>query len=162
MATLVYKMTHSGDPDSDLGCWGVSDCMGQVRGYDFDAVIGIGGLSWWTDQTSRAGELIWIGLEPQPILGGKRGPQLTFKHFRYFRVGELMLSEIAPKLNKAMCRRRFMLHGFSKNENQDIKDILKLAKRAKPSAIYPAHPTDTQIDNHGGSLKRRRHGSCDS
>ena len=45
MATLVYKMTHKGDPDSELGFWGVEDCMGQVRGYGFDAVIGIGGMT---------------------------------------------------------------------------------------------------------------------
>ena len=43
MVTLVYKMTHKGDPDPDLGHWGVEDCMGRVRGFKFDAVIGIGG-----------------------------------------------------------------------------------------------------------------------
>jgi hypothetical protein len=79
MATLVYKMTHRGDPDSDLGFWGVEDCMGQVRSYGFDAVIGIGGRSWWTNQTSRTGEIVWIGLGPEIVDQGRRGPVLRFQ-----------------------------------------------------------------------------------
>jgi hypothetical protein len=135
MATLVYKMTHSGDPDSELGCWGVSDCMGQVRGYGFDAVIGIGGRSWWTNETSREGELIWIGVDPQEIPGGRRGPKLAFAQFRYFQAGEKVLSEIAPTLDRAMRNRRFMLYGFNRTQEQEIKAILKMAMRAEPSAI---------------------------
>jgi hypothetical protein len=148
MVTLVYKMTHRGDPDADLGCWGVSDCMGQVRGYGFDSVIGIGGRSWWADQTNRAGELIWIGLDPQEIPGGKRGPKLTFAHFRYFPEGEKVLSEIAPKLARAMRNRRFMLYGFSQGQEQEIKTILKLAMRAEPSALLFTKATDLSVHEH--------------
>src|SRR5437588_10071527 len=81
MATLVYKMTHKGDPNPELGWWGVADCMGQVRGFAFDAVIGIGGRSWWTNQTSRVGELVWIGLDPQQVPGGKRGQKTCLRPF---------------------------------------------------------------------------------
>ena len=134
MATLVYKMTHGGDPDADLGFWGVEDCMGQVRGYGFDAVIGIGGRSWWTNQASRTGEIVWIGLEPEIVDQEERGPVLRFAHFRYFREGQLMLRTIAPRLDKAMHIRRFMLYGFSQVEEQEIERILKLAKKAPASA----------------------------
>src|SRR5437588_4985222 len=113
MATLVYKMTHKGDPNPELGWWGVADCMGQVRGYAFDAVIGIGGRSWWTNQTSRAGEIVWIGLGPEVVDQEERGPVLRFGHFRYFGEGELMLRTIAPQLEKAMHNCRFRLYGFS-------------------------------------------------
>ena len=89
MATLVYKMTHKGDPDPDFGHWGVEDCMGRVRGFKFDAVIGIGGRSWWTNQPNRAGELIWIGIGPQKSVQGKRGPKVRFARFRYFEEGDL-------------------------------------------------------------------------
>ena len=103
MATLVYKMTHKGDPDHARGFWGVEDCMGRIRDYDFDAVIGIGGLTWWKRETSRAGEVVWIGIEPQKVpVQGKRGPLVRFAHFHYFLEGELMLSEIAPVLEKSM------------------------------------------------------------
>jgi hypothetical protein len=134
MATLVYKMTHIGDPDADLGFWGVEDCMGQVRGYGFDAVIGIGGRSWWTNQTSRTGEVVWIGLGPQIVDQAERGPVLGFAHFRYFREGELMLRTIAPRLHKAMHDCRFMLYGFGQLEEDEIAGILKLAQKAPPSA----------------------------
>lgn len=149
MATLVYKMTHSGDPDTDLGCWGVSDCMGRVRGYDFEAVIGIGGRSWWTNETNRAGELIWIGIAPQQIPGGKRGPKLAFTHFRHFQNGEMMLSEVSPKLDKAMRKRRFMLYGFDQGQEREIKTILKLAMKAEPSGCLFTRPKNTKADVQG-------------
>ena len=31
MRTLIYKRTHSGDPDPTSGRFGVRDCMGKVR-----------------------------------------------------------------------------------------------------------------------------------
>jgi hypothetical protein len=46
MNTLVYKRTHTGDPD-ESGIFGIHDCMGQVRGWNFGAVIGVGGKSPW-------------------------------------------------------------------------------------------------------------------
>jgi hypothetical protein len=30
MRTLIYKRTHTGDPDAN-GCFGIYDCMGRVR-----------------------------------------------------------------------------------------------------------------------------------
>lgn len=162
MATLIYKMTHSGDPDSDLGCWGVSDCMGQVRGYDFDAVIGIGGRSWWPNETSRAGEIVWVGLGPQQMPGrGKRGPEVRFAHFRYFLEGEQMLSEIAPKLDQSMQNRRIRLYGFSRIEEQEIEHILALAMKTGPSATFSTEATKTQADGKECRLKpHRRQARC--
>jgi hypothetical protein len=150
MVTLVYKMTHKGDPDSDLGCWGVEDCMGQVRSFKFDAVIGVGGRSWWTNQTSRAGEIIWIGLGPQQkSIRGKRGPDVRFAHFRYFGEGELPLRKFAPTLDKAMHKCRFRLYRFSQTEQREIERILELAKEAKPSASLPARAIQSQRNGKG-------------
>jgi hypothetical protein len=144
MDTLVYKMTHKGDPDSDCGCWGVEDCMGRVRSFKFGAVIGVGGRSWWTNQTSRAGEIIWIGLGPrQKSVQGKRGPVVRFAHFRYFAEGELPLP---PKLEKAIHKCRFRLYGFSQTEQHEIEQILELAKEAGPSASMLAKAIRSQVD----------------
>jgi hypothetical protein len=165
MATLVYKMTHKGDPDSDLGCWGVGDCMGQVRGFTFDAVIGFGGRSWWTNQTSRAGEIVWIGIGPQRTpVRRKRGPEVRFAHFRYFEEGELTLGEIAPKLDKAMHKRRFRLHGFSQAEQREIERILKLANNAGPSASLSKQTAQGQSNGKECRQKvcRRRKPRCNS
>jgi hypothetical protein len=157
MATLVYKMTHTGDPDSDLGWWGVSDCMGQVRGFPFDAVIGISGRSWWTNQTRRRGEIVWIGVGPEKVDEENRGPVLRFARFRHFGEGEQILSEIAPELDKSMHFRRFRLYAFSRIEEQEIEQILKLALKAGPSASCPqATKTQSDGDECRPKLRRRR------
>ena len=146
MVTLVYKMTHKGDPDPDLGWWGVGDCMGRVRGFTFDAVIGIGGRCWWTNQTNRAGEIIWIGIGPQQKPAkGKRGPMVRFTHFLPFKEGELTIRAIAPQLDKAVHYHRFKLSGFSQSEQQEIEQILELAKDAKPSAPLPVKAIQSQL-----------------
>ena len=44
MRTLVYLRTHNGDPDEE-DVFGIHDCMGQVRSWRFEAVIGVGGMS---------------------------------------------------------------------------------------------------------------------
>ena len=146
MATLVYKMTHKGDPDSDLGWWGVKDCMGQVRSFPFGAVIGIGGRSWWKNQISRVGEIVWVGLEPDKMpIRGKR-PKVRFAHFRYFCEGELLLSKIARELDKAMQSCRFKLYDFSRVEEQEIEKILALARKAGHSAAFFTQPTKKQVN----------------
>lgn len=159
MATLVYKMTHKGDPNPDLGWWGWgdSDCMGQVRGFPFDAVIAIGGRSWWTTETSRVGEIVWVGLDPQQMpVRGKRGPKVRFTHFRYFREGELMLSEIAPKLDKSMHTRRFRLYDFSRIEEEEVERILALAQEAGPSAEFVTQAIKKQSNGEKCRPKPRR------
>jgi hypothetical protein len=49
-----------GDPDPETGQFGIHDCMGRVRTWDFEAVIGVGGLS--AKPRSLAGKVNWIGI----------------------------------------------------------------------------------------------------
>ena len=102
---------------------------------------------------SREGELVWIGVDPQEIPGGKRGPKLAFAQFRYFRKGEKVLSEIAPKLARAMRNRRFMLYGFSQGQEQEIKTILKLAIKSEPSALLFPKAADVRFHDHARCQK---------
>ena len=74
MRTLVYKMTHIGDPHPVEGKWGRTGCMGQVRGYDFDAVIGVGGTS---AGDGIGGRVVWIGVGPRKT-GDQKEPVVTF------------------------------------------------------------------------------------
>ena len=67
MRTLIYKRTHSGDPDPVAGVFGNHDCMGSVKGWDFDAVIGIGGIGPEPKRNRIAGKLTWIGIGPHSI-----------------------------------------------------------------------------------------------
>ncbi len=103
MNTLIYKRTHRGDPDKS-GVFGVHDCMGQVRGWSFEAVIGIGGESPWANHKDIAHKINWIGIDPKKTKTGKRGPHVTFKHFCLYDEKGQCLKRLAPKLFKYMFR----------------------------------------------------------
>ena len=59
---LVYRRTHTGDPSPQTGEFGVHDCMGRVRDWDFDAVIGIGGKKPWPGYEKIAEKITWVGV----------------------------------------------------------------------------------------------------
>ena len=58
---LVYKRTHNGDPN-EAGVFGCNDCMATVRDRNFDAVIGVGGIS--ATAYKMDGKITWIGIRP--------------------------------------------------------------------------------------------------
>ena len=81
MRTLIYKRTHHGDPDV-TGQFGICDCMGSVRRWDFDAVIGVGGVGPEPRRYGLDGKVNWIGIGPhKKAAAGKRGPIVSFDHF---------------------------------------------------------------------------------
>lgn len=141
MRTLIYKRTHSNDPDPETGVFGNRDCMGQVRAWDFDAVIGIGGVGDEPKRHGIAGRLTWIGIGPQKFFDDpdSRGPQLVFRHFRYFGEHGPLLVNKYPALARHMyeTHRRLMIH-LSPSEagpglDRDVVAILRLAKDSLPS-----------------------------
>src|SRR5437667_11114012 len=101
MRTLIYKRTHSGDPDPTSGTFGVRDCMGKVRDRSFEAVIGCGGTGDEARSWRIAGKLTWVGIGPHredapPRFRGRK--LLTFDHFlSYGDIGR-PLPELAPRL----------------------------------------------------------------
>jgi hypothetical protein len=144
MRTLIYKRTHSGDPDPKTGVFGNHDCVGEVREWPFDAVIGIGGIGQEPQDHRIAGKLTWIGVGPLAIGHTGRGPQLTFQHFWYRGEKGPMLQTNYPALASRMYDRnvRVLMHSPSPNEQQDskiaaldrdVREILHLAMDASPS-----------------------------
>lgn len=84
---MIYKMTHLSDPTAQEGVFGVCDCMGAIRRRKFDAVIGIGGIGHRPKRFGIAGKLTWVGIVAKKFDDGdrsKRGPQVAFRHFRFF------------------------------------------------------------------------------
>jgi hypothetical protein len=140
MRTLIYKRTHSNDPDPETGVFGNRDCMGQVRAWEFDAVIGIGGVGDEPKRHGIAGKLTWIGIGPQRFFDDpdSRGPQLVFQHFKYFGEDGPLLVIKYPALARHMydTHRRLMIH-LSSSEgpslDHDVELILRLAKNSPPS-----------------------------
>lgn len=62
MRVLVYRRTHRGDPDNINREFGYWDCMGQVRDWQYDAVIGIGGVKPWPGDEAIQKRLTWVGI----------------------------------------------------------------------------------------------------
>jgi len=139
MRTLIYKRTHSGDPDPKKGVFGNHDCMGQVRGWNFDAVIGVGGIGREPQDNGIAGKLTWVGIRPHKT-GDRRRPKVTFDHFLYYGEDGKLLSDLAPVLAKHVYdgRARVLMDSLSDEEQREVEKILKLARNAPPSGQLKA------------------------
>jgi hypothetical protein len=144
MRTLVYKRTHEGDPDG-FGRFGASDCMKRVRGYAYEAVIGIGAITAKAKAAGIDGKVNWIGIGPHKTpIHGLIGPLVTFDHFRRFTNDNAPdVRGVAPMLAERFYREwpaRWLLNGASDGEQVEIDRLLKLAKKSPPS-IGPARLT---------------------
>jgi len=133
MRILVYKRTHSGDPDT-AGRFGIYDCMGSVRGKAYDAVIGVGGTGPEPQRNGIAGKITWVGIGPSKEPGTPRGPLVTFDHFLYFGESGPPLTKHAPTLAEHMYGSNVrVLINLTETERREAKAILALAERAPPS-----------------------------
>jgi hypothetical protein len=140
MPTLIYKRTHCDDPDSQTGVFGNEDCMGSKRAWPFDAVVGVGGISPWSDYKGIARKITWIGVYAKivdcPDDRLRRGPCLKFKHFWYRgEDGPLLEAPEYPNLAHRMYdnkHTRFIIHSPERSNNykldQEVEKILGLAK----------------------------------
>ena len=142
MRTLIYKRTHNGDPNPETGLFGNNDCEGQNRAWDFDAVIGIGGISAEPRRHGIAGKLTWIGIGPQKLFDNRdsRGPQVRFRHFWYLGEHGPLLEKKYQALATHMyeTHRRHIIHAPSSagrpDLDRDVEAILRLARASPPSS----------------------------
>ena len=143
MRTLIYKRTHSGDPDPKTGVFGNNNCMKTVRGWGFDAIIGIGGTGREPVCEGIDGKLTWIGIgkhetinDPSRSFVTPSCPLVTFDHFRYYGEQGPLLKNIAPALASRMLydkNVRKLMDSLSCEEQREVQTILGLAKDAPPS-----------------------------
>lgn len=134
MRTLIYKRTHSGDPNPS-GVFGCNHCMGRVRGWSFDAVIGVGGIGTYAQAEGIDGLLTWIGIGPHKT-GDLRRPLVRFDHFWYRGKHGPPLEKIAPNLAKHIYGKNvrvMMSSSLNGAESAEVARILKLARKAPPS-----------------------------
>jgi hypothetical protein len=132
MRILTYKRTHTGDPNPE-GIFGIADCMGTVRGHDFDAVIGVGGTGNEARSYDIDGKITWIGVFPtKQTLEGLRGPVVTFERFVLFDEKGPRLSDLGPALAKRMYvgKVRYLLKQYSEAERADAEAIVQWAIEA--------------------------------
>jgi len=135
MRTLVYKRTHPGDPD-ERGVFGNEDCMGQVRGFEFDAVIGIGGIGNEARSFGIDGKINWIGSGAHKDGWNGRSPYVVFERFVLFEERGELVSAVAPALARRFCHARaprYVLDRFSDREREEIQRILAMVRKRPPS-----------------------------
>ena len=131
MSTLVYKRTHKGDPDL-RGIFGINDCMGIVRDWNYNAVIGVGGVS---AKDNIKYKVNWIGIGPRKGLDGRRAHQITFDHFVLFDEKGPDFRDLAPTLAQRIYSTsgRVFMSFHNETEQAEIDLILKMAEDAPPS-----------------------------
>jgi hypothetical protein len=101
---LVYKRTHFGDPNL-AGVFGCHRCMGSVRGKQFDAVIGVGGVG---DEPKRHGIdrlITWVGVGASRHASARTDdahPTVTFDRFCLYNTFGVPLDTVAPMLARRM------------------------------------------------------------
>jgi hypothetical protein len=135
MRTLIYKRTHTKDPDPE-GRFGIHDCMGPVRAWNFDAVIGVGGVGPEPRKLKLTDKVNWIGIGPhKKTAAGKRGPVVTFDHFVLWEAKGPSFSCLAPRLAERMYSNnvRVLMKDLNRVEQQEVMKILALAKHAPAS-----------------------------
>jgi len=146
MKVLIYKRTHKGDPDEN-GIFGNQDCMGRIRNWNYDAVIGIGGNVPWKKDVDIKHKINWIGLEPKKNCSPKkRGDEVVFSHFELYEENGINIHERFPKLFEYMYgnRKRFdMSSNLPEGVFEEVKQILDSIKDRPPSKSYAAETTDT-------------------
>ena len=151
---FIYRRTHIGDP-CGCGIFGVHDCMGRCRAWDYDAVVGVGVDRPRRNSRGIAGRLTWVGIEPRKHpCPGARGPQITFKHFCLMNEDGPLIEDCAPGLAEHMARVR-----MSDSLPPDIQsEVDQLVKR------YRKHPRSqfTQCQCQGTSPRRPRAKRCKS
>jgi hypothetical protein len=161
MKTLVYKRTHIGDPD-ERGCFGIEDCMGRVRGYKFESVIGVGGKSSQPRSQGIAEKLNWIGLGARKQAAkNRKAPVVTFEHFILYEDAGENIHDLAPVLARhLLAKNARVLVNFTHAEQIEVNKILDMAKNAPRSALMNLLP---EIRNNGGcgcgSRRRANHRS---
>lgn len=146
MRTLIYKRTHHGDPGPE-GWFGIFDCMGPVRAWGFEAVIGVGGIGAEPKSHELNGKVNWIGIgaHKRPCKGaapGKHGPDVTFDHFLFYGSNGPRLAAVAPTLAERIYSRnvRVLMNDLNAEEQREVEGILALAKHAPRSSSDAADP----------------------
>jgi hypothetical protein len=140
MNTLIYKRTHTGDPDKS-GIFGIHDCMKRVRRREFDAVIGVGGKKPWHGYKNIAGKITWIGIDPiKEVVANLKGPLVRFKYFVLWDENGPDLKTYAPDLFKYMFEdqqvRVVMSRSLPIEMQEEVTNILTLAKKFQSETSF--------------------------
>jgi hypothetical protein len=102
MKILVYRRTHTGDPNSK-GVFGCNNDMGSIRDWNY-AVIGIGGKNPHPSCGSIKERITWVGICPVKTVSphGFKGSLVTFRKFILWDGGGPLVKGNYPALYEYM------------------------------------------------------------
>lgn len=134
---FIYKRTHRGDPD-ESGSFGIHKCMGECRSWEFDAVIGVGGLGSEARKHRIDRKVNWIGIGPhRDTIAPDGWPVITFDHFVLYNEKGAKLKDFAPQVAHRTYKNpgpRFVFSDKLNHEEQkEVRRLLKMAENAPPS-----------------------------
>jgi hypothetical protein len=162
MDTLIYKRTHTGDPNKS-GVFGCHGCMGQVRRRRFDAVIGVGGKRPDRGHEGIAFKVTWVGINPSKTdaPNDSRGPLVEFECFVLWDEAGPDLRTLAPNLFRYMFEDRHVRHVMSRslpNEMQEeVIAILRLAEEHRDDVPRSKAPSRSQpAEAHANTSPKRK------
>lgn len=160
-SALIYKRTHPGDPDG-FGRFGNEDCMGRVRNYRYDFVIGVGGTSGEPRSHRLDRKINWVGRWPKRRVHPwprARGDLIEFSPGDY-----LVMEEHGPLLQSVSrllatrvfgTRNRFLNRSLSQTERREAARVVN--KILANPAQYIAGRAGGEEG--GGCSKDRPHGT---
>jgi hypothetical protein len=132
--TLIYKRTHTDDPDKKSGTFGICNCMkAGVRSWPFEAVIGVGGKHPDRGCEDIARKITWVGIGAVRSKGpSDRDPLVRFEYF-------LLLNERGPDFEKYAHSlyedmfvnknvRKVLSQSRTNNMQEEVRKILAWAK----------------------------------
>ncbi len=162
MKILVYKRTHTGDPDAE-GRFGIHDCMGTIRNLPFDAVVGVGGLGKEAQSHGIDRKVNWVGVNPvrNRRSNGARAGTVTFERFALFEDRGPLLHLLAPNLAKRMyAGRRFVFTSMTAAEHAEAVQLLELADQASSASPLDADPKSPPRCRPAKCVRKRRARRC--
>lgn len=133
---LIYKRTHTGDPD-ERGLFGCNDCMGSIRDWSFDHVIGIGGVRPWPGDEGIAEKVNWVGIGRKAFGFSPNGHAIwAFERFILLNEQGPLLQADYPLLYGHMLeknRRVIVSDSVFEDMYAELMAILHLAHKARAS-----------------------------
>lgn len=136
MRILTYKRTHVGDPGSS-GRFGINDCMGRVRSFRYDAVIGVGGTGYEPRSHGIDRKVNWVGINPKRVshVSGYRGGIIEFEHFILLENDGPLLQSLAPNLARRIYSGgRYILDSYSETEKAEAAAVIEWARHISSSS----------------------------
>lgn len=162
MKILIYKRTHKGDPNSD-GIFGCNGCMGKVRSWSYDAVIGIGGSVPRKGHADIKHKINWVGLNPKKTFCPQHGNMVVFRHFKLYEENGKNIKDHYPNLFEHMYRvnRRLCTSpSLPKNVLKEVETIINSIKNSPPSKKYNVVKNVMIFSKNSGCRKSKKTQKC--